>query len=160
MSVSNIAEGRFWNSWDSEHPASMRYLPLGLDLDFCAYAASRNSFTRFPAGAPGINLGPRRIDGNGIALSLAHAGTDLDLAYDKPDAFTLRGHWQAGKMAEWGLRFWVMVTLRSEDGDEWRYDPATSELSAKIRGHDVVVIGQRPPLLATFHPDMAALGYE
>ncbi len=158
--ASKISESRFWNSWDSEHPASMRYLPLGLDLGFCAYAASRNSFTRFPAGATGISLGPRRIDANGTALSLAHAGTDLKLSYDKPDAFTLRGHWQAGKMGEWGLRFWVMLALSSEDGAEWRYDPETSELSTRIRGHDVVVLGERPPLLATFHPDMAALRQE
>ncbi|HEX3066381.1 MAG TPA: hypothetical protein VHQ39_12910, partial [Dongiaceae bacterium] len=70
-----IAQARLWNSWDSEHPAAMRFLPLGLDLGFCAYAASKNAFTRFPSGAPGISLGPRHIDGNGIALSLAHAGT-------------------------------------------------------------------------------------
>ena len=92
MPAAKISESRFWNSWDSEYPASMRYLPLGLDLGFCAYAASANGFTRFPAEASGVMLGPRRIDGNGIALSLSHAGTDLKLAYDKPDAFTLRGH--------------------------------------------------------------------
>jgi putative isomerase len=157
---SNIAEARFWNSWDSEHPASMGHLPLGLDLGFCAYAASRNSFTRFPSGAPGIALGPRRIDGNGVSVSLAHAGTELTLAYDKPDNATLRGHWQAGRLAEWGLRFWVLLTLSTEDGAEWRYDPETSELSTTTRGHDVVVIGERAPLLATFHPDREALRQE
>jgi len=98
--LAKIDQARWWNSWDSEHPASMRFLPLGLDLGFCAYAASKNSFTRFPAGASGIALGPRRIDGNGITLSLAHAGTELTLSYDKPDPFTLRGRWQAHKMAE------------------------------------------------------------
>ncbi len=157
MTQAAIREGRFWNSWDSEHPAAMRYLPLGLDLGFCAYAASRNSFTRFPAGAPGIGLGRRRIDGDGIELSLVHAGTALALAYDKPDPFTLRGRWRAGNMAEWGLRFWVMLTLGSEDGVEWHFDPATSQLSAQIRGQHVVVLGERPPLLATFHDDIAAL---
>ena len=105
MSESLIPLERRWNSWDAEHPAAMRYLPLGLDIDLCAYAASRNAFTRFPAGAEGLRLGPRQIDGNGIALDLAHAGTELRLAYDKPDPFTLRGRWQAGRMAEWGLRF-------------------------------------------------------
>src|SRR6266481_4495399 len=158
--ASKISESRFWNSWDSEHPASMRYLPLGLDLGFCAYAASRNSFTRFPAGATGISLGPRRIDANGTALSLAHAGTDLKLSYDKPDAFTLRGHWQAGKMGEWGLRFWVMLALSSEDGAEWRYDPRRGELAADLRGHRVLVTSERAPLMVTFHEDMAALATE
>jgi putative isomerase len=154
-----IAQARLWNSWDSEHPAAMRFLPLGLDLGFCAYAASKNSFTRFPSGAPGISLGPRRIDGNGIALSLAHAGTELTLTYDKPDPFTLRGRWQAGKMAEWGLRFWVMLTL-SAGRARWRYDPKSGELSAKIGEQHVVALGERPPLLPTFHANVEALREE
>ncbi len=154
-----IADARLWNSWDSEHPAAMRFLPLGLDLGFCAYAASKNSFTRFPAGAPGTALGPRRIDGNGMSLSLAHAGTELTLTYDKPDPFTLRGRWQSHKMAEWGLRFWVMLTL-SAGRTRWRYDPKTGELSAKIGERHVVLVGERAPLLPTFHADVEALRHE
>ena len=65
------------------------------------------------APEPGLRLGPRQIDGDGIGLDLAHAGTELTLHYDKPDPFTLRGSWQAGRMGEWGLRFWVMLTLSS-----------------------------------------------
>ncbi len=157
--VQRISEARHWNSWDSEHPAAMRFLPLDLDLGFCAYAASRNSFTRFPSGARGIKLGPRRIDGNGITLSLAHAGTELTLTYDKPDPLTLRGHWQAHKMAEWGLRFWVMPTL-SAGRTNWRYDPKTGEFSAKIGQQHVVMLGERLPLLPTFHADVEGLREE
>ena len=160
MSESTVPLGRRWNSWDAERPAAMRYLPLGLDLEFTAYAASRNSFTRFPAGAAGIRLGPRRIDGDGVELSLSHAGTDLTLAYDKPEPAVLRGRWKAGKLGEWGLRYWIVLTLTSADGAEWRYDPETGELAAEIRGHHVVLRGERPPLLATFHADMAALAGE
>ncbi len=160
MSESTVRLGRRWNSWDAEHPAAMRYLPLGLDLEFTAYAASRNSFTRFPAGAAGVRLGPRRIDGDGVELSLSHAGTDLTLAYDKPDPAVLRGRWKAGRLGEWGLRYWIVLTLTSTEGAEWRYDPETGELAAEIRGHHVVLRGERPPLLATFHADMAALAEE
>src|SRR5438046_3154072 len=63
-------------------------------------------------------------------------------------------------MAEWGLRFWLMVTLSSEDGAEWRYDSETGEISATIRGQEIVVLGERPPLLATFHSDVAGLRQE
>ena len=160
MSESIIPLERRWNSWDAEHPAAMRYLPLGLDIDLCAYAASRNSFTRFPAGAEGLRLGPRQIDGNGIALDLAHAGTGLSLAYDKPDPFTLRGRWRAGRMAEWGLRFWVMLAICASDGAEWTFDPESGELTAEIRGHHVMVKGERPPLLTTFHDHLDALRSE
>ncbi len=160
MSESTVPLGRRWNSWDAEHPAAMRYLPLGLDLELCAYAASRNSFTRFPSGAEGLRLGPRRIDGDGIELDLVHAGTELRVAYDKPDPFTLRGRWQAGRMAEWGLRFWVMLALHSADGAEWVFDPETGVLATEIRGRRVAVAGERPPLMASFHADMAALQAE
>ena len=61
-------------------------------------------------------------------------------------------------MAEWGLRFWVMLTLRSDGRRRMAsIDPESGELSAKIRGHHVVVKGERPPLLATFHADIGAL---
>jgi putative isomerase len=165
MSESIIPLARRWNSWDAEHPAAMRYLPLGLDVDLCAYAASRNSFTRFPAGAEGLRLGPRRIDGNGITLGLTHAGTELSLAYDKSDPFTLRGRWRAGRLSEWGLRFWVMLAIRCADGrsakdTEWVFDPESGELTAEIRGHHVMIKGERPPLLTTFHADLDALRSE
>jgi putative isomerase len=160
MAESLIPLGRRWNSWDAEHPAAMCYLPLGLDIDLCAYAASRNSFTRFPAGTAGVRLGPRQIDGNGIELELAHAGTALSLVYDKPDPFTLRGSWRAGRLAEWGLRFWVMLAIRCADGADWIFDPETGELSAEIAGHHVVVKGERAPLMTTFHADIEALRAE
>src|SRR5579885_776580 len=143
MSESTVPLGRRWNSWDAEHPAAMRYLPLGLDLELCAYAASRNSFTRIPSGAEGLRLGPRRIDGDGIELDLVHAGTELRVAYDKPDPFTLRGRWQAGRMPEWGLRFWVMLALHSADGAEWVFDPETGVLATETRGRRVAVAGER-----------------
>ena len=107
MRESDIPAHRAWNSWDSEHPAEMSFLPLGVRITPCAYASSANSFTRFPAGK-GVVLGPRALDGNGVGLTLAHAGTRLALSYDKPDPLTLRGHWEAQHLAEWGLRFWIV----------------------------------------------------
>jgi putative isomerase len=160
MSESTIPLERRWNSWDSEHPAAMRYLPLGLDVDFTAYAASRNAFTRFPSGGAGLRLGPRLIDGNGVELDLAHAGTELKLTYDKPEPFTLRGRWQAGRMGEWGLRYWINICLGTGDGAEWVFDPETGLLTTELRGYRIVVRGERPPLMATFHADMAALQAE
>src|SRR5260370_189361 len=82
-------------------PGAWSLVPCGLATTLWALRAGRNSFPAFPAGAEGVRVGPRHIDGNGIELDLAHAGTELRLAYDKPDPFTLRGRWQAGRMAEW-----------------------------------------------------------
>lgn len=160
MDAPTVPVARSWNSWDSEHPAAMRYLPLGIDLGISAYAASQNSFTRFPANASGTRLGPREIDANGIALDLTHAGTELTLSYDKPTPLVLRGRWQTCKTAEWGLRFWVMLTLVAESGAEWFYDPAAGEVSAEVGGQQVILRGERSPLLVTFHADFAALRQE
>src|SRR5262249_511659 len=164
MRESDIPAPRAWNSWDSEHPAEMSYLPLGIRITPCAYASSANDFTRFPAGK-GVELGPRAIDANGVNLTLAHAGTSLALSYDKPDPLTLRGHWQAEHLAEWGLRFWIVLVLRwtppdAEQAVEWTYDPETGEVSATAASHSIVIRGERLPLLATFHDSLDALQLE
>src|SRR5215470_6586112 len=164
MRETDIPAPRAWNSWDSEHPAEMSYLPLGVRITPCAYASSANRFTRFPAGK-GVVLGPRALDGNGVGLTLSHAGTSLALAYDKPDPLTLRGHWEAQHLAEWGLRFWIVLVLRWMPPDanelvEWRYDPDSGELSATAGAHAIVVRGERLPLLATFHDSLDALQQE
>ncbi len=164
MAESTIPLRRAWNSWDSEHPAEMSYLPLGIRITPCAYAASTNGFTRFPPGR-GVRLGPRAIDGDGVALTLDHAGTTLTWRYDKPEPFTLRGSWEAQRLGEWGLRFWIVLVVRwagpgAERPVEWRYDPETHALSAQAGTHGVVIDGERAPLLVTFHESIEALQQE
>jgi putative isomerase len=166
MSESLVPLARAWNSWDAEHPAEMSYLPLGLKIGLCAYASSANAFTRFPAGSAGVRLGPRSLDGSRLHLDLAHAGTTLAVDFDKPDPFTLRGGWKAGRMAEWGLRFWVMLVVRMAPPElggaltEWRYEPASGVLSSHHGPLQVAITGTRAPLLATFHDSVEALQAE
>jgi putative isomerase len=143
----------------------MTYLPLGLTVTPCAYAASTGSFTAFPATAPGLSLGEREIDGSSVKLRLALSGTELDWHYEKPSETQLRGGWQAQKFGEWGLRFWVMLVLRLDPGHDgnlagWRYDPETGKLVAHSRGIDVTVEGDAAPLMVTFHESIAALEQE
>jgi putative isomerase len=164
MRESDIPAHRAWNSWDSEHPAEMSFLPLGIRITPCAYASSANSFTRFPAGK-GVVLGPRALDGNRVGLTLAHAGTSLALSYDKPGPLTLRGHWEAQHLAEWGLRFWIVLVLRwtppgADGAVEWTYDPESGELSAAASSQHIVIRGERLPLLVTFHDSLDALQRE
>jgi putative isomerase len=165
MSESTIPLNRAWNSWNSELPAEMCYLPLGLRITPCAYASSTNAFTDFPAGRAGVKLGPRAIDGSGIELALEHAGTALTWRYDKPDPSTLRGSWQARRFGEWGLRFWVVLVVRlnppgSDTLVEWTYDPSIGELAAATGATEFVIRGERPPLLVTFHDSLEALRQE
>jgi putative isomerase len=154
-----------WNTWDSVYPVQMTYLPLGLTVTPCAYAASTATFTTFPATAKGLSLGEREIDGASVKLHLALSGTELDWHYEKPSATQLRGGWEATKFGEWGLRFWVMLVLRLDPGHDgnlaaWGYDPKTGKLTAHSRGIDITVEGDAAPLMVTFHDSIAALEQE
>jgi putative isomerase len=160
------ASGRGWNTWFSEWPAQLSYLPRGLTLTPCAYAASRNAFTDFPAQGGGVRYGPRSVRGERIALHLSHAGTEFDLRCERPDADALRASWSTARLAEWGLRFWLCWCARWQPDPAkppvgWTYDEMTGELVAVDAQYGAVVLAAgAPALMATFHADMAALRAE
>jgi putative isomerase len=165
--ASQIAPARLWNTWDSDHPAAMRFLPLGLELRPCAYAASRNAFTDFPATQEGLTLGPRGVTaGDGVHLGLAHGGTELDLGYGSPEPGVLTGAYRVRKHGEWGLRFWVLLVLRLMPPERrgaclrWRFDPERG-IAAASHGHrHIAVAASRDPLLVTVHRSLDALKRE
>ena len=143
----------------------MTYLPLGLTVTPCAYAASTGTFTTFPATTKGLCLGERAVDGSSVDLHLELSGTALDWHYEKPSDTALQGHWRTKAHGEWGLRFWVMLVFRLDPGQDgnladWRYDPETGRLSAETNGVTITVEGDAPPLMATFHDSMEALEQE
>jgi putative isomerase len=152
-----IESSRAWNTWDSVYPADLVHLPSGLRVSFCAYAASRNAFTRFPPGE-GVRLGPRAIDGARAALDLAHAGTEFAIAYEKVGDRAVVGSWRTRRFGEWGLRFWPMLVLQTEEGPdpEWCFD----ESSGVVSGRGLTVVGERAPLLVTYHASLEALAEE
>ncbi len=161
-----------WNSWRAEFPAQIAFLPGGLTVTPAAYAASRSAFTDFPAAASDIRFGPRDIAGRRIGLTLAHAGTEIDWAWERidlaPDSHAVRASWRSLKQGEWGLRFWLNLVFEIDPdladgmaGDPaWRFDPKSGILSGKLGKRHVAVIGHALPLLATFHESRAALAEE
>lgn len=165
MAESLIPLARAWNSWDPVYPAEMRFLPAGVSVMPCAYAASRNAFTRFPPGGQ-VRLGRRAVDASLIELELEHAGTRLRMTYSKPEPFSIRGAWQTVEHGEWGLRFWLVLCFRLDPPSaagrptSWSFDPQTGLLTARVGPMHVAVAGERPPLLATFHEDIEALQRE
>ncbi|HEY1386057.1 MAG TPA: hypothetical protein VGF43_20700, partial [Dongiaceae bacterium] len=158
--------GRGWNTWASEWPAQICHLPRGLTVTPVAYAASRNAFTDFPAQGGGVRYGTRTVRGEQIALRLSHAGTGIDLRYDKPTVDVMRARWSTAKLGEWGLRFWLCWTLhwQPEPGEppvEWTYDPTMGEVVAVHSRHGAVAVAaEAPTLQTTFHADRAALRAE
>jgi putative isomerase len=151
----SVPPARDWNSWHGVYPAEFWHLSSGVKVGVAAYAGSRNSFTRFAPGT-GVVLGPRRIDGSRMALTLRHAGTEIELSIDKPAHHVLRGRWRATKLGEWGLRFWLLLCLRWEPPGElgavsWRYLPQTGHLVAERGATHAMALAERLPLLTTFH---------
>jgi putative isomerase len=157
-----IAPARRWNSWRSGKPAEMFHLPTGIAVTPCAYAASVNAFTDFSATEGKTRLGPRAIDGTRISCALTHAGTALDWSWHQPEEDVVLGAWRTTGNGEWGLRFWVMPVLSVANRDDiyWRFDPESGIFSAKVGESHAAFLGERPPLLASFHESMAALAAE
>lgn len=160
------AAGRGWNTWVSEWPAQFTHLARGLSVTPCAYAASRNAFTDFPAAVGGVRYGPRAVRGEYVSLRLSHAGTELDLVYDRPETEALRLRCTAPKLGEWALRFWLILTFEwrpepEEPAVVWIHHPGSGALTAAHPRHGAVaVVPSAPALMATFHADRAALQEE
>ena len=161
-----IAPGRSFDTWDVDHPTALVHLPSGLRVHVCAYSDRAGAFTRFPAGN-GVRLGPRTLDGAAVNLVVAHEETELGLRFERtgPDAARLR--WWTERRGEWGLRFWVVVAVEAGaygnpgGGHPWRpVESAPSALGMSGPAGGACVLGARPPLLTTFHPDPEALRRE
>ena len=158
---------RRFDTWDVDHPSTLAHLPSGLRIHVCAYSDRVGAFTRFPAGAP-VRLGPRTLDGEAVDFAVTHEGTELGLRFERIGADTARVRWWTERTGEWGLRFWVVVVLEPTGfGDAadrvrgWSNESATGLLwSAGDFERCVGVLGARPPLLVTSHPDLAALASE
>lgn len=160
------AAGRGWNTWVSEWPAQFTHLARGLSVTPCAYAASVNAFTDFPAASGGVRYGPRSVRGEYVSLRLSHAGTELDLIYDRPSPEALRLHCATTKLGEWALRFWLILPVEWRPDPQgpavaWCFDAVSGALTATHPLHGAAaVVASAPALMATFHKDLEALREE
>lgn len=144
-----VAPARAWYTWSSR-PAEMVFLPLGVRLTPVGFAGSTGKATLFPSG-PGVRFGRHAVDASRTELTLTHAGTTLEWAYDKADPFTVAGSWTAPTLGEWGLRFWVNLCLSAEGGETVRFDAANGAAVVKV-GHRFVALASREaPALVTGH---------
>ena len=158
---------RRFDTWDVDHPSALVHLPSGLRVHVCAYSDRAGAFTCFRAGSQ-VRLGPRTLDGEAVDLAATHEGTVLGLRFERIGADTARLRWWTERTGEWGLRFWVVVVLESaafgdaaERAQGWSDGPVTGmRWSAGGVECSACVLGARPPLLVTSHPDLAALAHE
>ena len=161
-----IAPGRSFDTWDVDHPTALVHLPSGLRVHVCAYSDRAGVFARFPAGK-GVRLGPRTLDGAAVNLVVAHEETELGLRFEQTGPDAARVRWWTERKGEWGLRFWVVVAVEAgaygnPRGDEHWLPVESVPGALGMRGPAgcACVLGERPPLLTTFHSDPKALRRE
>lgn len=143
-----------FNTWDSEAPAAVLHLPLGLRLSPVVYADSIQRASALPPGE--LRLGSRSMDASVVNLELQLASTRMALHYRRPDPYTLCVRWETLAHGEWGLRFWLLWCLEGPSGSEVVFDPRHQDLSVVVAQRHALLGGQAP-LLASFHPDRQAL---
>jgi putative isomerase len=102
-----------WNTWDADWPASIVHLGSGAVLRIGAYSASANRFTDFPWSAS-YRLGTHRVDGSETAVDLTHAGSTVRLELAAAGDGTVTGQLRCADMAEWGLRFWLLLEFGAD----------------------------------------------
>ncbi len=112
-----------WNTWDADWPACAVHLGSGAVLRVGAYSASANTFTDFP-WSPAYRLGTHDVDGGDIAVDLTHAGSTVRLELAAAGDGCVTGRLTCTDMAEWGLRFWLLLEFGTDDPD----DPAAVRL--------------------------------
>ena len=158
---------RHFDTWDVDHPSAFVHLPAGLRVHVCAYSDRAAAFTRFPAGAP-VQLGPRTLDGERVDFTVTHEGTELGLRFEQTGTDTARVIWRTERSGEWGLRFWVVVVLEPtafvnapDRVQGWSKGGVTGmRWTAGQIERCACIVGARPPLLTTSHPDLEALENE
>ena len=158
---------RRFNTWDVDHPAALVHLPSGLGVHVCAYSDRAGAFTRFQAGRQ-VRLEARTLDGEAVDLAVTHEETELGLRFERTEADTVRLRWWTERTGEWGLRFWVVVALEPGafgDAPERVRGWSNASMTGLRWSSDGIerlacVLGARPPLLTTSHPDLEALACE
>jgi putative isomerase len=103
-----LPSAKYWNTWSSESPAIMEFLPAGFSVRLGAYSFKDQSYTPFPFSRE-MSLFEHHPDGRYCRLRAGHSDTLLELEYFKSDDWTVIGRLRCVKSGEWGLRFWPLL---------------------------------------------------
>ncbi|MFO1170820.1 MAG: trehalase family glycosidase [Hyphomicrobiaceae bacterium] len=160
LETPSVPVSRAWNTWSADNYLEMIFKPLGLRVTPVIYSAALSTARTIGPGAD-VVLGPHATDGSHVEISFDHAGTKLDWLWHRgSDPYALEGSWRTKAHGEWALRFWVVLALSSDQGDQWRYDAETGIASLTHGPRTVSLKAERAPLLVTGHASIAALAEE
>jgi putative isomerase len=160
----NIRPDSAWNTW-SDQPGEMVFLPLGVRVTPVLYSSSARKTTAIRA-TPDVLFGRHGLHGETVSFETTHGGTGLRFTYAKPEPFFITGGWSVTKKKEWGLRYWVIICLSAESGEDVCYSEADDAATVMIGQRAVALASGDVPLLVTGHDsienliaDMDATGY-
>jgi putative isomerase len=178
-----VGVDRQWNSWDATDPLAMVHLPSGLCIRFSAFSSADGTY-RLLGHGPGVTLLEHASDGRFIRARIAHAGSEMELTYLKPNPHTVLARLRTLSLGEWGLRFWLALEvgfLDLEGGPApWRPDepwiivenpepmPPSApprligrhrSLWASVASADAAVFGGAYGAIDTFQTDLGTRGY-
>jgi len=155
----NVPLHRAWNTWAANRYLDMIFQPLGVHVSPLLFA---NSIGKAIHPGPGhqVRLGTHTTDGSHVEAEITHAGTVLDWRWAKASSYDLRGGWSVKRHGEWGLRFWVVLVLRQEDGATWHYDETRKIARCAVGPRSIALKAGRAPLLVTGHDSEAEVGAE
>lgn len=150
----NIDASSWWNTW-SASPAEMVFLPGGVRVTPMLYSTQLRR-----AVIPGPDemcFGAHGVLGETVSYDTTHGGTRIAFRYDKPDPFCVTGQWHATDRVEWGLRYWVVLCLWAEGGEEVRYCPTSGAASTACGERVVTLLPGAAPVLVTGHDGLGDL---
>ncbi|MEY8827108.1 trehalase family glycosidase [Sedimentitalea sp. XS_ASV28] len=145
-----------WSTWTAERPAEFTHLPSGFRVTPVLYSDRANAATALPAGDL-LRYGRRGMRDGHIAFSTDHEDTKLDWACRRTAEDQLDLTWTCRATGEWGLRYWVSISLSGPEGAEFTYDRETGETLARVGDEIMRIRCAEKPFLVTVHDDVEGL---
>ncbi|MFA3916987.1 MGH1-like glycoside hydrolase domain-containing protein [Ruegeria hyattellae] len=145
-----------WNTWAAGRPAELSHLTTGLRITPILYSDRATDPTSLPPGDL-LRLGCRGIRDGRIEFASIHEDTQLNWTYDRGAHDDLTLNWQCKSHGEWGLRYWVNLSLSGPEGTEFSYDEMTGVLTGQGRNWTMSLTCGQKPLLVTVHETPEAL---
>ena len=148
-----------WWTWSANRPAELLHLEGGFRVTPLLFSTAIDRATLLLPG-PDISFGSRAIGGGSAEFTTRHGGTVLEWRYDfmPPGGVTI--NWRATELAEWGLRYWVVLCIEAPQGVTLHHDPATGVVQGQHGDQPLTITSNHPPALVTSHENAEDVAHE
>ena len=142
-----------WWTWNPERPAAISNLVNGIVITPVLYSAKEDCATLIEPSKE-IEYGKRNIDGSTIFFRTKFSGTVISWQYHQNEDADLKVKWSVEEYGEWGLRFWVSLSL---EGTEWVYEESEKRVTGIVDEYNYQAFLDPSPLMVTGHKSLKGL---